>query len=383
MLEFTLPKNNLLHALLKSAFLQLEHTRLLLRPYFPPRIQEADQTWSDLGESLSAPQWKDIVSLLTSNKEQEPMGSFPPPMGFVSLKGEEESLENIGFYCQPSQGQGLSSNSSTVSLSTSSIFFKAPLPLQKKLSSFPSSSILPLPSQSSPAIHFLVGPECSGKSSFMLHRLQKLNQESNLCVGIVSETPQYNLKSKHCVFHSFLWNEIKSQQDFFSSSLTPWLEPSSLIIIDAPLEKPLLQQALPLVEKGKTLYWIVDSLSIETFLRQLHSLCTPPSNPLCSYLLSLTHSLTGQRALFNGQGSLLFAHEVLLMTDEVRKNLIQEKGKSPFAFMEEGEKLKNGMQTLNQSLLQHLLARRLSLKEAFQLSMDPENLNQLLEAKGI
>ena len=333
----------------------------------PPRIQEGDQTWSDLGEPLSISQWEEVISLLTPNKKKK-----PPFMGFISLKGEEKSLENVGFYFHPFQK----------SHQNASIFFKAPINLQKKLSPFPSSSILPLSSKPFPSLHFLIGPAHSGKSSFMLHRLQKLNQQAKLCVSILSDIPQYNLKSKHCMFHSLLWSDIKDQQDSFSS-LTPWWEPSSLIIIDTPLEKNLLQQALLLAGQGKTLYWIVDSLSIESFLRQLRSLCVSSSHPLYSYLLSLTHSLTGQYAFFKSQGNLLFAHEVLIITKEVRENLLQEKGKSPFSFMEEGEKLKNGMQTLNQSLLQHLLTRRLSLKEAFQMSTDPENLNQLLENKGI
>ena len=399
--DLILPKNSLLHSLLKRAFLQLEHTRLLLTAHLPPRIQEGDKTWSDLGETLSPAQWKEMVSLLAPNpkKEGESAMSLSPPMGFVSL--EEESLESIGFHFHLSSwGQGFpqltekgpNSYPSVPPVpltpfvppasSVASISFKAPLPLQKKLSSSP--PILPLPDKSSPAFHFLVGPEHSGKSSFMLYRLQKFNRESKMDIRILSETPQYNLLSQHCVFHSFLWNEIKKQQKaFFSSSLTPWMEPSSLIVIDAPLEKKLLEQSLLMVEKGKPIYWIVDSLSIESFLRQLHSLCGSASHPMYSYVLSLTHSFTGQRALFNSQGDLLLAHEVLLMTEEVKKNLLQEKGKSPFTFMEEGEKRNNGMQTLNQSLLEHLLARRLSLKEAFQLSRDPENLNRLLEAKGI
>ena len=73
------------------------------------------------------------------------------------------------------------------------------------------------------------------------------------------------------------------------------------------------------------------------------------------------------------------------MNQEIREHLFQEQAKEKKLshWMEEGERSQNGMQTLNQSLLQHLLARRISLKEAFQVSTDPENLNRLLGSKGI
>lgn len=43
----------------------------------------------------------------------------------------------------------------------------------------------------------------------------------------------------------------------------------------------------------------------------------------------------------------------------------------------------SGILTLNQSLLQHLIRRRVDLKTAFEVSRDPDNLDQLLKKVGI
>ena len=364
MQKVTIPKSHSLRSILTNVFLKLEHTRLLLTPHLPPRIQEWDKTWSDVGEPLSDSQWKETITTLTNKSKKDSSLKIFPKMGFVSLDGVDD-LQNIGF---------------CLNSSNNTIYFKSPFAIQKKLSSI-SNSILHLQSKSSPSFHFFVGPGCSGKSSLMFHRLQKLNEQYKLCISTFSELPQYNLPSKHSLFYHFLLSEIKEPQEPFPS-LTPLVEPSSLVIIDAPLEKSLLEQALGLVESGKNLYWIIDSISIESFLRQLYGLLASSPSTF-SYLLKLTQNITGQHALFNLKGDLLLAHEILFMNKDVKESILQEKWKKLSLVMEEGEKFKNGMQTLNQSLLKHLVARHLSLKEAFHISTDPENLNQLLDSKGI
>ncbi|MGE5085298.1 MAG: hypothetical protein ACM3MG_03295 [Bacillota bacterium] len=43
----------------------------------------------------------------------------------------------------------------------------------------------------------------------------------------------------------------------------------------------------------------------------------------------------------------------------------------------------SGILTLNQSLLQHLIRRRIDLKTAFETSREPDHLDQLLKKVGI
>ena len=176
MRKITIPKNHLLYAILENAFVQLEHTHLLLTPNLPPRLQEWNKTWSDVGEPLSFSQWEEALSLLVNpetnslqkgNQKEERKTDSLLDRGFISLEDcPEEHLQNLSF-CLKKEACSLNPTQQS-----STLYFKAPLPLKKKGDSI-SGSIIPLKSKFSPALHFFVGPVGSGKSSLMLHRLQK------------------------------------------------------------------------------------------------------------------------------------------------------------------------------------------------------------------
>jgi twitching motility protein PilT len=81
-------------------------------------------------------------------------------------------------------------------------------------------------------------------------------------------------------------------------------------------------------------------------------------------------------------GERVFAHEVLLSKPDVRDFISDENLKGVEHLLVNSAE-NSGILTLNQSLLQHLIRRRIDLKTAFENSRHPDNLDQLLKKVGI
>ncbi|MNT62914.1 hypothetical protein D3C72_2006780 [compost metagenome] len=81
-------------------------------------------------------------------------------------------------------------------------------------------------------------------------------------------------------------------------------------------------------------------------------------------------------------GESVFAHEMMLMKAGLQTLLAKgEVSELTRQLVHAGEQ--SGQISLNQSLLQHLIRRRIDLKTAFETSFDPEALDQHLKKVGI
>ena len=92
--------------------------------------------------------------------------------------------------------------------------------------------------------------------------------------------------------------------------------------------------------------------------------------------------VVGQRAMAGLAGDRLFAHEILTVKPQVRE-LIEKEDVHGLERLVLQAPENSGILTLNQSLLQHLIRRRVDIKTAFEVSRDPDGLDALLKKVGI
>jgi twitching motility protein PilT len=208
------------------------------------------------------------------------------------------------------------------------------------------------------------GPGYSGKSSLLFLMMQKLGAGATQLVHFYSETAQTEMPARISSF------PLKSLPTALQSS-------ADVIIVDNPsvAQWPLL---LDLAESGRHLVFsmtAVDLLSGLERWRHFH----------------LAQSRRGLDCLQMGIGTRLVSGLETTLVPAVELLLVQHKLRAPLRegnwnIIDEEMKVsgeKTGMRTLNQSLLQLLLRRKIEMRTAFAESQSPDEFDQLLKKVGI
>lgn len=223
----------------------------------------------------------------------------------------------------------------------------------------------------------LSGPGEAGQV-WALHRiLQKLSEEKSF-VGVVFSRkafPQVR-EAKACyLYHNGEFVRPEERQSLMAGV--------DMVVFDGLDDEESFEEALALAEKGLFVIYSMKAPSVINALRRALSVLGEKYGehgaPRLAEVLSLA---SGQYPMSGLGGEKVFAHEVLLMKPQVRSLIEDEDVKGVESLMLNSSE-NSGILTLNQSLLQHLIRRRVDLKTAFEVSRDPDNLDQLLKKVGI
>lgn len=223
----------------------------------------------------------------------------------------------------------------------------------------------------------LSGPGEAGQV-WALHRiLQKLSEEKSFLGVVFSRKafPQVR-EAKSCyVYHNGEFSRADEKESLLAGV--------DVVVFDGFGDEESLLEALALVEKGLFVIYSMKAPSVQNALRRalsaLQDRFGEHGAPRLAEVLSM---VAGQYPVTGLNGEKIFAHEVLPMKPQVRGYLQEEDLKSVESLLTHAPET-SGILTLNQSLLQHLIRRRVDLKTAFEVSRDPDSLDQLLKKVGI
>ncbi|MFS4460373.1 twitching motility protein PilT [Bdellovibrio sp. HCB2-146] len=222
----------------------------------------------------------------------------------------------------------------------------------------------------------LSGPGEGGRSWILQKLLQKMSEEKSFSAAVLSARtfPQIRDEKACFVYHNGQFARSEDRE-----SLLAGLD---LVVYDGFSDEKFLE-ALNLAEQGTFVIYSMKSPSMENTLRRcfsvLHKNFGAQGSPRWAEVLSVVAGSYGMPGL---SGERVFAHEILLVKPQVRSLLENEDCKGVLQAL--GQAAENsGLLALNQSLLQHLIRRRIDLKTAFEVSRDPDNLDQLLKKVGI
>lgn len=178
------------------------------------------------------------------------------------------------------------------------------------------------------------------------------------------------------------WNSI-SYDDLILRPLNEKSRNSDFFIFEN-IAKPIeFEAALEIAEDGRYVFMHCSCLSISSALHRVFGFYqgTQKKHYLYRFL--------NEAFLFYSQVEILdeshhsnMAGEIVLLTSELKKTLLE---KGIFSF-EENLKLLNqeaGVVTLNQSILQLIIRRKISIQKGFEASRDPSELDLLLKKVGI
>lgn len=222
----------------------------------------------------------------------------------------------------------------------------------------------------------LSGPGESGQVWALHKLLQTMNDESAF-VGVVFSKkafPQIKEAKSTLLYHSGVFASEMEREALMAGV--------NVVVYEGDSGEQSFAEAVSLAEQGVFVIYSMKAPSVGNALRRCLIALGVTGIHGASRFAEVLAMVAGQYPFMGLSGDKLFAHEVLLMKPQIRKMLQQQDINSIEEALNTSPE-NTGILSLNQSLLQHLIRRRIDLKTSFEVSRDPDALDSLLKKVGI
>jgi twitching motility protein PilT len=224
----------------------------------------------------------------------------------------------------------------------------------------------------------VTGPTGSGKSTTLASMINKINTEHQEHIVTIEDPIEYVHSHKKCVVNQ---REMNSDTYSFKAALKSVLrQDPDKVLIGEMRDLETIEAALVIAETGHlTLATLHTNSAVQT-INRIIDVFPPHQQPQIRAQLSFVLEGVLCQMLIpktNGQGRVL-ALEVMIPNPAIRNLIREEKVHQIYSSMQTGQD-KYAMQTMNQSLLNHYLARNITLEEAVSRSTMPEELAQMIQ----
>jgi twitching motility protein PilT len=224
---------------------------------------------------------------------------------------------------------------------------------------------------------FLVtGPTGSGKSTTLASMIDYLNETRDGHIMTVEDPIEYIHQHKKCIVNQ---REIGQDSTSFPQALKYVLrQDPDIILVGEMRDLETIQAAITIAETGHLVFATLHTNDAPSTVNRIIDVF--PSHQQAQVRNQLSFVIQGiisQTLLshVSGTGRVL-ACEIMIATHAI-KNLIREgKGEQMPMLIQTGGKY--GMQTMNQSLVDLVVKKRISQKEAIETSLDPDELKKLI-----
>lgn len=224
--------------------------------------------------------------------------------------------------------------------------------------------------------HLVSGVKGSKLIQTLQAMLYKINTEKSFVGVVVSSSPFAQIKEEK---GSFIY--ASSQNDFWKRP--EFLSGVDLVVLDGIHSEENLRWAVETAESGTAVIYTMTASSCLAALKRCYSaLSSAFGKHGSSRFAEVVNFVYGQVALKGLTSEWVLGSEFLTVKPHIR-NYIENEDMKSLESLFKGQAESAGVQSLNQSLLNHLVRRRVDLKSAFAVSRDPENLDALLKKVGV
>jgi twitching motility protein PilT len=144
-----------------------------------------------------------------------------------------------------------------------------------------------------------------------------------------------------------------------------------------------IEAALNICETGHLVFATLHTNSAISTINRIVNVFPADQQDRVRTQLALTlNTVVSQRLVPGIKGGMALALELLVMNPNIRNLVRENKLHQVYGMMQVGQD-KTGMVTLNQSLLQLVLKRKVEVRTAFMFSSDPEELDKMLNTAGV
>lgn len=223
----------------------------------------------------------------------------------------------------------------------------------------------------------LSGPGESGQTAAIYKILEKMGEEKSFVGVVFSENSFPQLKENQA---SFIYHSGHFQHVTERNSLLAGID---MAVFHGGADEESFIEALSLAERGVFVIYSIKAPSLTNAIRRCLAVLTKNFGQHGPSLFAEVFNLGfGQYAISGLGGDRVFSHEVLVVKTQIREFIENENIREIENLLHHSAE-NSGILTLNQSLLQQLIRRRISIKSAFETSRDPDGLDQLLRKVGI
>lgn len=227
----------------------------------------------------------------------------------------------------------------------------------------------------------VTGPTGSGKTTTIAALIDKMNKERRGHIITMEDPIEYVHPHKSCIVNQ---REVGTDTVSYRSALKHVLRQDPDICMMGELrDLETIEAALTICETGHLVFATLHTNSAISSITRIVNVFPSDQQDRVRTQLSLTlNAIISQRLIPSAKGGVSVALEILMMNSSIR-NLVREgKLHQVYGMMQVGQD-KSGMITLNQSLLQLVLKRKIEMRQAFSYSPDPDELDKMLKAAGV
>lgn len=227
----------------------------------------------------------------------------------------------------------------------------------------------------------VTGPTGSGKSTTLAALLDKINRERRNHIITLEDPIEYVHPHKSCIVNQ---REVGIDTVSYRSALKHVLRQDPDVCLMGELrDLETIEAAMNICETGHLVFATLHTNSaISTITRIVNVFPSDQQDRVRTQLSLSLNTVVSQRLIPGIQGGMALALEVLVMNPSIRNLIRENKLHQVYGMMQVGQD-KTGMVTLNQSLLQLVLKRKVDVRTAFMYSSDPEELDKMLNAAGV
>lgn len=227
----------------------------------------------------------------------------------------------------------------------------------------------------------VTGPTGSGKSTTIATLVDKINTERYGHILTLEDPIEFVHTHKNCIINQ---REVGADTASYKAALKFLLrQDPDYALLGELRDLDTIETGLMVAETGHLVFATLHTNSAIQTINRIVSVFPGEQQERIRTLLSFTlQGIISQRLLPSIQGGRVAAIEFLLLTPSIRHLIRENKLHQVAAMMQVGQE-RTGMVTMNQSLVNLLVKRKIDLKTAFAATPEPEQLDQLLKKAGI
>lgn len=226
----------------------------------------------------------------------------------------------------------------------------------------------------------ITGPTGSGKSTTLAAFLDRINQERKLHVLTVEDPIEYLHKHNNCLINQ---REVKADTDSFAQALKYALrQDPDVVMIGEMRDLETMESALTISETGHLTFATLHTGSaIESVKRVIDVFPKEKQEQVRIQLSFVLQAAVSQQLIPKVGGGRVLALEVMICTPAIKAMVRDAKVHQIYSLIQAGQKF--GMKTMNQSLMELYLFRRISLDDALSRSTNAEELKEMLARRQV
>ncbi|MFP4459595.1 MAG: type IV pilus twitching motility protein PilT [Candidatus Zixiibacteriota bacterium] len=221
----------------------------------------------------------------------------------------------------------------------------------------------------------VTGPTGSGKSTTLASIIDKINVERHAHIITVEDPIEFVHRHKNCLVNQ---REVGSDTIRFSSALKYALrQDPDVVLIGEMRDLETMQAALQIAETGHLAFATLHTNSAAESINRIIDVFPVAQQTQIRVVLSFViQAVLTQQLIPKIGGGRACATEILVARPATRAQIREDKIHQLYSSMQAGQKY--GMMTMNQSLANLYLARKISLEQAMERSSDVQELNDII-----